>query len=610
MTPSPPSPIVQQLAPLSQRLDPIRTRPQITTAPATQPPQPVGGGGGGVGGRSGSVATPPPPTRGDVDGLDLIRRVAPIVMFAGLERVMQPIAYLPNRFLGAPSARESATWMVQHPVESVVAGGIGFAAGAAVMPLLASGGAVAGIGGAAVATGGVARGIGGAALGTGAGTAVVDTGIKLAVGAGLVGALASQQHRAVNLPSGLPDWMDKWQDPHGGIGGGGGEIPRPDWMSGDPEVVIDPGVDWRGQGESFEDYLAYRRELPSEGPVGRGPDPYYSGPEIMQPGPATRFINSPELPMGSGLGVRAPELMIGPESRTIASPEITTPHGGRFAPELPVNLGRDIFPVELPGERGAEPFRFPSEWGERLTGDRLVADLPTPKYSDAILSAGAVAIGRGRPVVPRGFTEEIIDHRTVEVPAERAVVGETPLDRLEASIMKDFGDLAFTHAIAGGPEAKARLEVGPLGRLENLARSQLEDLSGTSPLTIPDADVLSRAISGTGYAGITWPGLMSGTGTGSATAGLSLSSETSLSPRMEYVRMPNIPALEFAGVTVPEFPTEFPLLNEHELRRERRTKQMRMDSRMLMGSVTIENLTPTIESVFGRGGIKIPKFKF
>jgi len=554
------------------------------------------------------VSSPRETIERGIVAFDLVGRVTPIFATAGLELMLRPATVLPERLLGTPSAREHATWIVQHPVESVVAGGLGVAAGAAIAPLLIGGGAVTVAGGATIAVGGAARGIGGAALGTGA--AVVDTGVKLAIGAGLVGALASQSHRAMDLPTGLPDWIDKWQDPHGGIGQGGGEIPRPDWMSGDPEVGIDPGVDWRAPGESFEDYLTYRRELPSEGPVGRGPDPFYAGPEITQPGPTTRFIDSPELPSERGLGIMTPELMIGPGTRTIISPEITVPHGGRFAPELPVNLGRDIFPEELPGERGAEPFRFPSEWGERLTGDRLVMDLPTPKYSDAILTAGSVAIGRGRPVgVPRGFTEEIIDRQVIEVPTDRAGVGETPLDRLEASIMKDFGDLTFAHALAGGPEAKAGLDIRPLGRLESLARSQIEDLSDALPDALPDAGILARAISAPSSAAFTWSGLTTGTETGVDTTGFAISIETSFPPRTEYVRMPGMPAFEFPEVTVPEFPTEFSFAAGFDMRRDRKKRQMRIDTRMGMGAITIENLTPTIESVFGRGEFKMPKFK-
>lgn len=620
-------PYLNPLLPISQRLDPLRTRPQA--APVVAPPSPTtapspGIGGGGAGGRSGPAPVAPARTgaqtptqpRETIDRgaliPDLVGRVTPIFAMAGLERALRPMTLLPERLLGAPSAREQATWIVQHPVESAVAGGLGIAAGAAVAPLLIGGGAVTLAGGATIVTGGAARGIGGSAIGTATGT-VVDTGIKLAVGAGLMGALASQ-HRTANLPSGLPDWMDKWQDPHGGVGGGGAEIPSPDWMSGDPEVGIDPGVDWRSPGESFEDYLSYRRELPSEGPAGRGPVPYYTGPEIAQPGPASRFIDSPDLPLGQGLGIMTPELRIGPESRTIGSPEIIVPRGERFAPELPINMGRDIFPREIPGEGAPDlVFRFPSEWGERLTGDRLVTEIRTPKYSDAILTAGSVAIGRSRPGgVPRGFTEEIIDNRILEVPRDRAVPGLSPLDRLEAGIMKDFGDLTFSHVTAAGPEVKAREGAGPLGRLENLARSQLNEITDATPTTLPDADAMARALALPGSAAFTGSGLTAGTGTGADTTGFSFNLETPFPLRTEYVRMPGVPAFAAFGVAVPDLPTEFSAAEEFDLRRDRKVRRMKMDPMTGMGSVTIENLTPTIESVFGRGGMKIkmPKFRY
>jgi len=305
--------------------------------------------------------------------------------------------------------------------------------GAGIITGVAGGGLLLGGGGGAVAAGTGASGTihigGGAATGLATRTAVpvvIEEGLRAAAAAGAITLGTQIIQRTVNFPSGLPDWAERYYDPHGGIGTEGGEIPLPDWMSGDPEVIIDPGVDWRAPGESFEDYLQYRRNLPEEGPPGTGPLPYYPGPEISRPGPTTRFIDSPELTPNPDY-FNSPELLMG---RTIHMPEIDLDAiRERFVPELPTPSSGELFPTELPGKVELDldqilPFgRVPVH----PLGDPISPVWHSPDYRESLMtvSAGVTLPGtmrRGishrRPAVPTLPFDGI--HESLQVHPKRA----------------------------------------------------------------------------------------------------------------------------------------------------------------------------------------------
>jgi hypothetical protein len=497
-----------------------------------------------------------------------------------------------------PLAREQ---FAAHP-EDMLKGGI---IGAGIVSGVVGGAALLG-GGAAAATGStgaaVVRTGGGAAMGYAARTATPALTKEAAPlgGAVLAAAIgsraASPAWRSVNIPSGLPDWMDKWNDPHGGAGTGGKEIPRPDWMSGDPEITIDPGVDWRAPGESFQDYLRYRRELPREGPPGTGPTPYYSGPEIARPGAATRSIDSPELFIG-GRTFRSPEIKIGAGSRTIHSPEIDIGDPARrFGPELPLRPGRDIFPAELPRSRRDEAFRFPDAWGRRPGVDRLVPELPKPKYADALLAASSMAIGRSRF---RGTSRNVPGPETIFDGRDTYDLGRLPRDapRLDVwgEMMKEdalrdlSADSVFAHA-PRGPEVAPRFTIDVFGRsdrlLENLTRTLPDLESGT--LTRPDAGTVTKAKTSMGTRTVTVPSITSLV-FGSFAPGL-----TTLNvPEVEYpdptrLKNPTDYPVDYPPPFEFELPYEFNFLDETRRRRKRKKDGKKRDATATPGSFGFE----------------------
>ncbi len=248
-----------------------------------------------------------------------------------------------------------------------------------------------------IARTGSAAGIG-HATGTGIASAAVDTAIKAATIGSAAGAAAHLAARVtppahhgahINIPSGNPDWVERWRDPHGGIGSRGGEIPRPDWTRGDPEVPLSPDVDWRSPDEDLSDYLDYLDKTRDGHPPGRGPMPYYQGPEIQQPGPATRHIDSPEITPAPDYH-DAPEILIG---RTIHAPEIE-PSQAIFPAELTTPTAPALFPAELPDprrhhhdldtHRGLDDFARPPL---HPLGDPISPTWRTPDYSERVAHA-------------------------------------------------------------------------------------------------------------------------------------------------------------------------------------------------------------------------------
>ncbi|MDD4459988.1 MAG: hypothetical protein PHQ24_09320 [Proteiniphilum sp.] len=451
------------------------------------------------------------------------------------------------------------------------------------------------------ATSGAIRTGGGAAMGFAARTAPITVPEGAILGGAALAAVigsraASPAWRSVNIPSGLPDWMDKWNDPHGGAGTGGKEIPRPDWMSGDPEITIDPGVDWRAPGESFQNYLRYRRELPREGPPGTGPTPYYSGPEIARPGAATRSIDSPELFIG-GRTFRSPEIKIGAGSRTIHSPEIEVRDPARrFGSELPLRPGRDIFPPELPKSKEYEAFKFPGEWDRRPGVDRFIPELPKTKYADALLAAGSMTIGRGKfRRIPRNVPApgKIIDGRDTYdlggLPRDAPVLdvwGET----LKVEALKDLSADTVYARMPRGPEVAPRFTIDVFGRpnrlLENLTRTLPDLESGT--LTRPDAGTVTKAKTSMGTRTVTVPSITSLV-FGSFAPGL-----TTLNvPEVEYPDPPRLKNPTDYPVDYPppfefELPYEFNFLDETRRRRKCKKDGKKRDATATPGSFGFE----------------------
>lgn len=551
-----------------------------------------------------TATTPPsPPT----DPVASFTRALPVGFRAGSSFIGQQVGRRLDYFTAParvtiardmPLGREQ---FASRPGDMLKGGiiGVGIVSGVAGGAALLGGGGAAAAGPAGAA---VIRTGGGAALGyvTRTATPALTREAATIGGAVLAAAIgsraASPAWRSVNLPTGLPDWMDKWEDPHGGAGTGGKEIPRPDWMSGDPEITIDPGVDWRAPGENFQDYLRYRRELPSEGPPGIGPTPYYSGPEIARPGPATRFINSPELFIG-GRTFRSPEIKIGAGSRTIHSPEIDIGDPARrFGPELPPRPGRDIFPAELPRSRRDEAFRFPDAWGRRPGVDRLVPELPKPKYADALLAAGSMAIGRGRfggasRNVPG--PEMILDGR------DTYDLGGLPRDapRLDVwgEIMKKdalrdlSADSVFAHA-PRGPEVAPRFTINVFGRpnqlLDTLTRSLPELVPGT--LTLPDTGTATRIKTGTGMETITIPSLVS-LAFGSVMPGM----HTRTIPEMEFPDLTRLKNPTDYPVNYPppfefDLPAGFNFMEDQRRRRRRKKDGKKRDTSAILGTFGFE----------------------
>ncbi len=310
------------------------------------------------------------------------------------------VATAPTRATIAPDMPLAREQFARHPEQMAEGALIGASLiSAAIVPglLFFGGGGAASVAGpaaaSAIARTGGAAGIGHATGGATVASAAVDTIIKAAT-VGTVAGAAAHHSAHINIPTGNPDWVDRWRDPHGGIGSRGGEIPLPDWMRGDPEVPLSPGVDWRAPEEDLSDYLDYLDKTRSGHPPGRGPMPYYQGPEIQQPGTGTRQIDSPELtPAPDYHG--APEILIG---RTIHTPEIE-PRPDIFPGELTTPTGPDPFPAELPDPRrhqAPDILRDLYDFARpplHPLGDPVSPIWRTPDYLERVASALPVSAG-------------------------------------------------------------------------------------------------------------------------------------------------------------------------------------------------------------------------
>ncbi len=314
------------------------------------------------------------------------------------------VATAPARATVSPDIPIAREQFARHPEQmtkgaligagiiSGVTGGITLLAGRGAAPVAAPTAA------STIARTGSAAGIG-HATGTGIASAAVDTAIKAATIGSAAGAAAHLAARVtppahhgahINIPSGNPDWVERWRDPHGGIGSRGGEIPRPDWTRGDPEVPLSPDVDWRSPDEDLSDYLDYLDKTRDGHPPGRSPMPYYQGPEIQQPGAATRHIDSPEITPAPDYH-DAPEILIG--GRTIHTPEIE-PRQAIFPSELTTPTAPALFPAELPDprrhhhdldtHRGLDDFARPPL---HPLGDPISPTWRTPDYSERVAHA-------------------------------------------------------------------------------------------------------------------------------------------------------------------------------------------------------------------------------
>lgn len=557
---------------------------QLRNAMAPRPQQPPQAARSGLLPTPAPVAPRPAPATPPADPIASFARALPVSMRIGSSLVgravgtRQDIITAPARATIAPDMPRAREQFAAHPEDMLK----GAAIGAGIVSGVAGGAALIGAAGGATAAAGptgaaIVRTGGGAALGYAARTAPITLQEATLLGGAALAAAAGSRvvspWRTVNLPTGLPDWMDKWNDPHKGIGSGGHEIPRPDWMRGDPEIDIDPGADWRTPGESFRDYLTYRRELPSEGPPGTGPTPYYQGPEIARPGPASRFIGSPEIGIG-GRTIHSPEITIGAGSRTIRSPEIEiTDPGRRFSSELPIRP--NIFPAELPRSREQDAFKFPGEWSRRPGVDRLVPELPKSKYADAMLTAGSTAIGRSRVQrAPRNVPSpgNILDDRSTYSPVtipRNAPTLDIWGEALKADALKDLSADTVYGNMPRGPEAMPRFTIDVFGRPDALTKT-IPDLDlGT--LTRPDIATVTKTGTGMGSGTVTIPSVAS-LAFGSTAPGLA----TLTIPEIEYpdptrLKNPTDHPVEYPPPV--EFEHLFEFSSAEETRRRRRRKK-------------------------------------
>lgn len=475
----------------------------------------------------------------------------------------------PFRRLAGMETDVYRTRFSEHPEimarDALIGGGIvlGVAGG---VSLLGSLGLIGGGGSAMVASGSSAMLTGGgAAMGFAARTAapvVIEEGLKAAVATGAVVLGGEMIRRAIEFPSGLPDWAEIHKDPHGGVGSEGGEIPLPDWMSGDPEVLIDPGVDWRAPGEPFDEYMRYRRSLPGEGPPGTGPTPYYPGPELTIGG---RTIHAPEITPSPDY-FNSPERLIG---RTMFDPEIKPDTvRKRFAPELPIPSSGELFPGELPRRTGLDtgPTISPDQAPIHPLGDPVSPVWRPPDYTDTlgIVSAGIT--------LPGSFRRSIPHHRPIEplLPSDggiheslRVRPFKTPSKRRKAQKEEEIGyDYTFTPIPPEVPQVTVPGIITPrpdsgittkftsihTAGIEAKARPGVITLSPVKPLHIatPDATAVSGVDVGAGVAAGTLAASVTGTLSGVASASATRPAVATL-PRLAR---PNISRIEYQPETV------------------------------------------------------------
>lgn len=462
-----------------------------------------------------------------------------------------------------PLAREEFAAHPEKMIEGAIIGGgiiLGVAGGAALL-----GGAGAAGGGGAIAASGssIATTGGGAATGLAARTAapgVIEEGLKATAAAGALTLGAEMVRRTIEFPSGLPDWAEIHKDPHGGVGSEGSEIPLPDWMSGDPEVIIDPGVDWRAPGESFDEYLRYRRSLPGEGPPARGPVPYYPGSELTVGG---RTIHAPEITPSPDY-FNSPERLIG---RTMFDPEIKPDTvRKRFAPELPTPPSSELFPTEL--HRGAGSDTDPILSREQVPihplGDPISPVWHTPDYTDSLMvvSAGVTLPGtirrgivhRREPTLPfDGGIHESLRVRPFKTPSKRRKAQkeeEIGYDYTFTPIPPEVPQVTVPGIITPRPDSGITTKFTPIhtAGIEAKARPGVITLSPVKPLHIatPDATAVSGVDVGAGVAAGTLAASVTGTLSGVASVSATRPAVATL-PRLAR---PNISRIEYQPETV------------------------------------------------------------
>lgn len=492
-----------------------------------------------------------------------------------------------------PLAQEEFAAHPEKMIEgAIISGGIilGVAGGAALL-----GGAGAAGGGGAIAASGssIATTGGGAATGLAARTAapvVIGEGLKATAAAGALTLGAEMVRRTIEFPSGLPDWAEIHKDPHGGVGSEGSEIPLPDWMSGDPEVIIDPGVDWRAPGESFDEYLRYRRSLPGEGPPARGPVPYYPGSELTVGG---RTIHAPEITPSPDY-FNSPERLIG---RTMFDPEIKPDTvRKRFAPELPTPPSSELFPTEL--HRGAGSDTDPILSREQVPihplGDPISPVWHTPDYTDSLMvvSAGVTLPGtirrgivhRREPTLPfDGGIHESLRVRPFKTPSKRRKAqkeGEIGYDYTFTPIPPEVPQVTVPGIITPRPDSGITTKFTPIhtAGIEAKARPGVITLSPVKPLHIatPDATAVSGVDVGAGVAAGTLAASVTGTLSGVASVSATRPAVATL-PRLAR---PNISRIEYQPETVnvqPVVNITTPIFARERTRRDDRRRRDKWD---------------------------------
>ncbi|MFA5408438.1 MAG: hypothetical protein WC343_06675, partial [Bacilli bacterium] len=464
-----------------------------------------------------------------------------------------------------PSAEKEFTERPEELAKGVIIGGaiVGAVAGGAT--LIGAGGAGAASAGSAPAVGEITFSIGGSATGLAtqaAAPVVIEEGLKAAAAAGAVMLGGEMVRRTIEFPSGLPDWAEFHKDPHGGVGQEGSEIPLPDWMSGDPEVLIDPGVDWRAPGEPFDEYMRYRRSLPGEGPPGTGPTPYYPGPELTIGG---RTIHAPEItPSPDYFG--APEWLIG---RTIHAPEIEPDTARKqFAPEIPIPSSGELFPGELPRRTGLDtgPTISPDQAPIHPLGDPVSPVWRPPDYTDTlgIVSAGITLPGSFRRSIPHhrpiepllpsdGGIHESLRVRPFKTPSKRRKAQkeeEIDYDYTFTPIPPEVPQVTVPGIITPRPDSGITTKFTPIhtAGIEAKARPGVISLSPVKPLHIatPDATAVSGVDVRAGVAAGTLAASVTGTLSGVASVSATRPAVATL-PRLAR---PNISRIEYQPETV------------------------------------------------------------
>ncbi len=374
----------------------------------------------------------------------------------------------------------------------------------------------------------IRTGGGGAGYVTPAKTAIEDV-MKIAgAGATLLPAMhwsRPETKTAAGMPTGMPDWMNEWSDPHGGAGYGTPELDIPD---------LDTDRGERYSGEDFEDYLHHRGELSRrEDPVRRkGPTPYYAGPELISGG---RTVRTPEIQPGEGI-LRLPELPTG--GRTVRTPEIDSMIEPRWSsPERLMPREGSSFPGDLTA--GSAISRTPTRTPARTPARNVVDD--RPRY----------IFGYERPTL---------------APAREMPDLDTWADTLSRDAARDL-DLTFGSAISP-PRASVSPRFTPGARLRLGDRPDSIPDFAVDPLSLPDA----RA--GTGARTRTGTGTGTGVGTRTRTrTGVQMGAGTSTTP--STANETEFPS-EYPGRNI-ELPSEFFATTQLPRTRDQSRRGRRLD---------------------------------